>query len=149
MAFWLLHLPDFICLFRIVTSITALCLGPHPLTPHLFTAALMSDLFDGWIFRKYVQNHPSWHPWNPLPITFDPLSDCILLVCGSIFICRYLLHFTIILTLCILAIIIGIGSILNTLPFLIQPHSALLYTVCMTALTHLACGLMLLAPIAA
>lgn len=91
-AFCLIHLPDFLCIYRILASITALFLGAHPLTPTIFTSALLSDLFDGWIFRRYVKDHPAWHPWNPLPITLDPLSDFVLLICGVLYASIYILR---------------------------------------------------------
>lgn len=146
MTFCLIHLPDFICLYRTIASIAALLLGQHPLAPFLFTTALLSDIFDGYIFRRFVCHHPAWRPWNPLPITFDPLADFVLLICGVLYTSRYLLHFTALATFFLVLIVASIGLILNSLPFTIRPRSALVYTICMTTLTHLACGLMIMAP---
>lgn len=149
MAFWLIHLPDFICLYRIVASLLALWLGIHPLAPYLFTTALISDLLDGWIFRKYVKNHPAWRSWNPLPITLDPLADFTLLISGLIYACRYLYHLSPLGTTSVILLIGGISLTLNSLPFVVKPRNARLYTICMTLLTHCACALMVMSPLVA
>ena len=51
---FLLHVPDVICCYRALASLAGLILGPHWLTPWLFSTALISDLWDGWFYRKYV-----------------------------------------------------------------------------------------------
>lgn len=131
------HIPDLICRYRIYASVAALCFGPHPITTWLFATALISDLFDGWFYRRYV------HHQNPAKgPSLDCFSDLVLVITGSIFILKYYFHAAgISIFLCVLAIIAG-AALLFFIPEIFR--SATLYTICLTTLTHIACFLMLL-----
>ncbi len=149
MSFWLIHLPDAICLYRAIASVLALLLGVHPATPWLFSSALISDLFDGWIFRKYVRDRADHHPWSPLHITKkDPLADFTLLLCGSFYACRHLFHLNRITALAVIVFITVITLVLNRIPFVTPQRSATVYIVCITAVTHFVCGLMVASALA-
>lgn len=150
MTFCLLHLPDIICFYRILASIIALLLGPHPATPWLFSTALISDLFDGYIFRKYVKDHPNWRYWCPLPISLDMVGDLLLILCGIVYACLYLYKVSLIITLISVVAISILALTCVVLPNLVPPrHAKAFYVVCYTLLTHFACLLMLHAAIAA
>lgn len=150
MTFCLLHLPDAICFYRIFTSIIALLLGPHPATPWLFSSALLSDLFDGYIYRKYVVNHPKWKPWCPLPISLDMVGDLSLIVCGIIYACVYLYCTGWLIALLAAATFALLGLTSVILPNIVPIRVArCIYTICATTLTHVSCALMLHAAIAA
>ncbi len=149
MSNFVLYLPDLICLYRALSSILALFLGKHSAAPILFTSALISDLFDGWIFRNHVQPHPDWHPWNRSLVSTDQFGDLTLVVCGIIYTSRYVFRlplFTIVTTV----IIIGLfGFFLIIIPEITPDPIPAIYTLCITTLTHLACLLMITPTIAA
>lgn len=136
------HLPDAICFYRMGAPILALILGEHPAVPWLFSTALLSDLFDGWIFRKYVQNSPTWRSWNPLPLTLDPLADFALMLFGVFYNAKYFLRLE-------LAGILGLGALTAIVPLAatiisLVIRSRMVRTVNQTVLTHVSCGLMIL-----
>ncbi len=141
------HLPDMICFYRMGAPILALFLGEHPAVPWLFSTALISDLFDGWIFRKYVQHSPTWRPWNPLPITLDPLADFTLMLFGVLYNAKYYLYLN-------LAGILGLGALTAFVPLASSVISTLsrnriIRTINYTVLTHISCGLMILVTVLA
>lgn len=143
MTFCLLHLPDAICLYRIFTSIIALILGPHPATPWLFSSALISDLFDGYLYRKYVVNHPKWKPWWPLPISLDMVGDLSLIICGTMYACVYTYHASWPIALLSAAAFALLGLLCVVLPNLVPVRIARrTYIICITTLTHVSCALM-------
>mgnify|MGYP001033369926 FL=1 len=140
---FLLHVPDVICCYRALASLAGLILGPHWLTPWLFSTALISDLWDGWFYRKYVARHPNWKPWNPLPLTLDPMADLTLICCGVIFGSRYYLGFDLIgvTKLFLLTAIVSICFVLvNNLA--VKINSPFLKMLGPTVQTHVSCFLM-------
>lgn len=144
---FLSHLPDAICIYRMGAPVLALFLGEHPVVPWLFSTALLSDLFDGWIFRRYVQPNPAWRPWNPLPLTLDPLADFTLMLFGVFYNAKYFLHLD-------SAGILGLGALTALVPSMASIISRLFRsriarTVNQTALTHISCGLMILVTVLA
>lgn len=150
MTFYLLHLPDAICFYRIFASIIALILGPHPATPWLFSSALISDLFDGYIYRKYVVNHPKWKTWWPLPISLDPIGDLTLGMCGIMYACVYLYHSSWLIACCAAAFYALFAFLCVTLPNIVPERIFhLTYMVCINATTHVTCLLMVHAAIVA
>lgn len=64
-----------ICWSRILASL-ALCFLPPTGwgCAALCSLALLSDLWDGWCYRRYRGEHPV-HWFNRLPISMDPLAD--------------------------------------------------------------------------
>lgn len=149
MTFCLLHLPDAICFYRIFASIIALVLGPHPATPWLFSSALISDLFDGYLYRKYVINHPKWKPWWPLPTSLDPIGDLTLATCGIIYACRYLYCAGWVVALLCSALYALFAFLCVTLPSIVPSRIANhTYMICMTSTTHATCALMIHAAVA-
>ncbi len=147
--FSLFHLPDIICLYRTFISIIALIYGPHPLTPWLFSSALISDLFDGYIYRKYVVNNQHYKPWWPLPISLDMVGDLSLIVCGLIYAYVYLYHTGWLMAVLYAALFALLALICVVLPNIVPKRIARgVYTASMTALTHGACLLMLHSAIA-
>lgn len=150
MTFCLLHLPDAICLYRACASIVALILGPHPAAPWLFSTALLSDLFDGYIYRKYIVNHPKWRLWWPLPISLDMTGDLSLIVCGIMYACRYLYCTSWLIAFLSAASFSLLGLLCVTLPNIVPMSvSRRTYIICITTLTHISCALMLCATISA
>lgn len=140
---FLLHVPDAICFYRALASVMGLLLGVHWLTPWLFSTALISDLWDGWFYRKYVGSHPDWKPWSPLPITFDPLADLTLIVCGIAFGVRYYLalDFKGVMSIAMITVVVcAIFALSNQLAR--RRHYHTLGMISATLQTHISCFLM-------
>lgn len=140
----LLHLPDAICFYRALASLTALTLGEHWLTPWLFSTALISDLWDGWVYRKYVAPNPNWKPWNPLPLTLDPLADVILIFCGVLFGAKRYLNLTAsgIIGILLLTIAVSIGFVITN-QIARKTGSSILKVLSPTLQMHVSCFLMI------
>ncbi len=139
----LAYTPDLLCIYRAFASVLVLITGITPAAPWLFATALVSDLFDGWFFRRYTMSSPYWHPWNPLPVSLDQLGDLTLTLCGTVYTMRFVLHSShFIILLACLALALSAGF-MNMIPELWPVRSPLLYTVCITILTHVACFMMI------
>lgn len=133
-------LPDVICLYRALAAVYAVILGPHPAAPWLFSTALISDLFDGWIYRHYTVYHPvlSKRPYLPC----DPLADFVLIIAGTVYATMYWWRLGWDGTAWVLAAVVIAAAIMHVIPY-IRPSSHMLYTVCTTVMTHISCCVML------
>ena len=139
----LLHLPDAICCYRSFASLTGVILGVHWLRPWLFSTALISDLWDGWYFRKYVIHHPNWRAWNPLPITLDPLADLTLICCGVIFGAKHYLALTTTGVIGLFLLTGAVSIVFVLMNFIARKtNSSFLKTLSPTLQTHISCFLM-------
>lgn len=140
----LLHLPDLICCYRALASLAGLILGVHPLTPWLFSTALISDLWDGWYYRKYVVNHPRWQLWNPLPLSLDQIGDLTLICCGVLFGVIHYLQCDLmgVFAYSILTVDVALGFVLIN-AFAVKFNNALLRMLGPTVQTHVSCFLMI------
>lgn len=77
------ELPDILCFYRIFISLAILATMPKGWAfGILYSIALISDLLDGYIYRK-VNSHPR-HWFNRLPISMDPIADFIYGISGLI-----------------------------------------------------------------
>lgn len=133
----IVHVPDLLCFYRVIASILALGLGHHPAAPWLYSSALISDLFDGWFFRRYVKNNPAWHPWCKLPISsIDPPCDFVMMVAGTTYAARYAFELGIIASIGAAALTASFSLGLNFIPNLWPRRSELLWTICITTVTH-------------
>lgn len=133
----LAFLPDIICCYRAAATIGALLLGVHPACPWLFSTALISDLFDGWLWRRYSRYHP-WLARRPY-IPCDLVADLTLILSGVAYAVRYWLQLDVRAVL----IVVGIATaILQITPRVGKP-SRLVFTICATLATHISCFIML------
>lgn len=143
LACFLAYAPDMICSLRILFSVSVLFLGKHPIAPYLFAVALMSDLFDGWLFRRYTKGSPYWRRWNPLPITLDPIADLALMICGVNYVGHYLYSISWGRIVLVTAVVGSIVLAFSVVPNLVSmPEARLVYTVVETAKTHVSCFIM-------
>lgn len=141
---WVNYLPDVICFYRMAVSILALVLGKSPLAPWLFSTALISDLFDGYIFRKYTKNSPTWRRWNPLPISLDQIGDLTLMFCGVLYGTEHFLELPVMGKEYIgLALAVPSVALVAKLIAWIFRKFKYADTLCETFLTHISCALMI------
>ncbi len=127
-TFFLVHTPDFLCFARASIGILCLFLGVNPLVPWLYSFGWITDVLDGYIFRHYVKNHPAWHPWNPLPITLDPLCDFVFAISGYLYYWRYWNDLSWKESFCIGLLMLFIAFLLNLILMVIFVHRKNLYT---------------------
>ena len=142
----LAYLPNYICLYRAVASVVALLLGPHPAAPWLFSTALISDLFDGWLYRRYTKFHPklSRRPYRP----YDPNADFVLIICGTLYGALYWLRLGFLGALKLFVLAVAMTVILHVIPY-VGPPNRLLFTVCNTIMMHISCLVMVTVTVAA
>lgn len=77
------EVPNILCFFRIGISLFLAFLMPDTwFDGAIFSIALISDIFDGHIYRK-LQEKPS-HWFNKLPISMDPIADFVFGLSGLI-----------------------------------------------------------------
>lgn len=147
---WVNYLPDVICFYRMAASILALALGESPLAPWLFSTALISDLFDGYIFRKYTKNSLTWRRWNPLPISLDQIGDLTLMFCGVLYGAEHFLELPV-MGKGYIGLALAVPSVALVAKLIAWIFRKFKYadTICETFLTHISCGLMILVTVLA
>lgn len=77
------EIPNIICFFRIAVSLLLAVLMPNNwFDGVIFSLALISDIFDGYFYRKLEEKPYHW--FNRLPISMDPIADFIFGTAGLI-----------------------------------------------------------------
>ncbi len=81
------EIPNILCFFRIGISLFLIVLMPSNwLDGTIFSLALISDIFDGYIYRNIEEKPNHW--FNRLPISMDPIADFVFGTAGLIIACR-------------------------------------------------------------
>ena len=114
----------------LIGVLLALAESEQPLWAVLVSVAFLTDVLDGWCYRRFAQDRP-YQPWfNRLPLTPDPLADFIFVAGGIVHISsRKWLGF---------ALVLVFASIAIGLNYFAQRESATprQYTIMMTSLTY-------------
>lgn len=120
---------NLICWFRIVVSvILAMMKGGGIFVAMVFSAAFISDAWDGWFYRRLRVEERPGHWFNRLPISMDPLADFIFVAGGYIHVAERKRHG--ILCFALIALILFAWQIVA------RRGSDKLYAVMMTMLTY-------------
>ncbi|MBQ8984813.1 hypothetical protein IJ098_03100 [Candidatus Saccharibacteria bacterium] len=83
------EIPNILCFFRVAVSLFLMFLMPNNwFDGVVFSLALISDLFDGYFYRKLEEEERPDHWFNGLPISMDPIADFIFGISGLIIGCR-------------------------------------------------------------
>ncbi len=140
--------PDAICLYRAGASMLAILIAHYSedltyAVPWLFSTALISDLVDGYLYRRYTVNYEALRSRpKVLGISPDQGADIALMLCGVYLGARYWLLLNPLgsVKLCLLVPLIGL--VFAGIPKLFS-RSAIVYTICQTLSAHVSCALMI------
>lgn len=79
---FLYELANILCWFRIGIGVLLACSPrPHFGLAILCSLAFLTDVMDGWCYRKFVKV-PYRHWFNRLPISMDPIADFVFVMGG-------------------------------------------------------------------
>lgn len=125
----LYEMANILCWFRIVASVLlAIMVGKNIGFAILFALAFISDVLDGWYYRKFASERPYKHWFNQLPITMDPIADFFLVGGGVI----HVMDNKLMGLLCL----IQMATVMLLWNWLGRHTKGLVYTVLMTGLTY-------------
>lgn len=127
---------NFLCMFRIIIAITMAIMPRHYwFVAVLCSLALISDVLDGYCYRKFTKQHPYGHWFNRLPITLDPIADFCFVVGGIVYSKGHNVSVYAILAILLVAVItLNVGA---------QACSDLIWSIIMTSFTYLWFALMI------
>ncbi len=132
---------NLLCMFRIIIAVVMAIMPRHYwFVAVLCSLALISDVLDGWCYRKFTKARPYKHWFNRLPITLDPIADFCFVVGGIVYSKGHnVTVYTILAILLIVVITINVG---------VQACSDLMWSIIMTSFTYLWFALMIAALVA-
>lgn len=126
---------NLICWLRILASVLLMLVMRRALGwALLYSLAFISDVWDGWCYRRVPVDQRPKHWFNRLPISMDPLADFVLVGGGIIYVADTKLLG--VLTLALTAILLVVWQVIG------QTGSDQVFMIMMTALTYFWFGVM-------
>ncbi len=120
---------NILCWFRIGVSVMLAMTSQKQVGfAVLFSLAFVSDVLDGWCYRKFTKPTPYMHWFNKLPITMDPIADFCFVGGGMVHIMSNKLRG--------LVLFLGVAAVMSLWNWLGSRAKDRLYTVLMTGLTY-------------